>query len=115
MDKYNVQILFSSEEYAFLKKKADREGLTVSLYIRGKVLKNDAFNSAYKRLLEKVDKLPGGTKFNVKMLFGVEWTMETGVKLNLGRTYYNSVKNGIVTNVIAVGKDSANIMWYKKK
>lgn len=115
MKKINVQLLFTEEEYEELQKKADKVGLTVPLYIKGEVVQGDDFSTAYRKLNKKVEDLPSGTRFNIKSLFGVEWTMSKGVKLNLGKTYYNRVSQGVITNVAPVGKDSSNVMWYEKK
>ena len=115
MEKVNVQILFTKKEYAQLQMEADKVGLTVPLYIKGEVLKDDVFGQYYQSLIEKVNALPSGTKFNIKALFGVEWTMGKGIKLNLGKTFFGRVDRGIVDNVICIGKDSSNVMWYEKK
>jgi len=114
MEKMNVQLLLTQEEYQYLEKEANRSGLTVPLYIKGEILKSDPFSYYYKQLIQKVENLPKGTKFNIKALFGVEWTMAKGIKLNLGKTYYNRVQEGVITNVKPLGKDSANLMWYEK-
>ena len=115
MEKVNVQILFTKNEYEQLKIEADKLGLTVPLYVRGEVLKNDSFGKYYKELIEKVDALSSGTKFNIKALFGVEWTMNKGIKLNLGKTFFAAVDGGAINNVNSIGKDSSNVMWYEKK
>ena len=115
MRKINVQLLFTEEEYEELQKEADKVGLTVPLFIRGKVIREDDFGVAYRKLIKKVEDLPSGTHFNIKLLFGVEWTMSKGVKLNLGKTYFNRVSQGVITNVVPEGKDSSNVMWYVKK
>ena len=114
MQKINVQLLFTEDEYATLKEKADMHGLTVSLYIKSEVMQDDDFGTCYRKLIEKVKNLPSGTRYNIKSLFGVEWTMSKGVKLNLGKTYYSRVAEGVITNVKAIGKDSSNVMWYEK-
>ena len=114
MGKVNVQLLFTEDEYATLKVEADKYGLTVPLYIKAEVLNGDDFGTCYKKLLEKVENIPSGTKYNIRALFGVEWVMSRGVKLNLGKTYFNRVSAGIIDNVKAIGKDSSNIMWYEK-
>ena len=107
MDKINVQILFTKAEFKQLQAEADKLGLTVPLYIKGEVLKDDdVFGKYYQKLIEKVNALPSGTKFNIKALFGVEWTMGKGIKLNLGKTFYGRVDSGIVNNVRCIGKDS---------
>ena len=115
LEKVNVQLLLTQEEYESLKKNADKQGLTVPCYIKSVVLEDDYFYGFYKKLLDKVEQLPSGTKFNIKALFGVEWTMPKGIKLTLGRTYFNRVDKGIIDNVIATGKDSSNVMWYERK
>jgi hypothetical protein len=115
LEKVNVQLLLTQEEYESLKKNADKQGLTVPCYIKSVVLEDDYFYGFYKKLLDKVEQLPSGTKFNIKALFGVEWTMPKGIKLTLGRTYFNRVNKGIIDNVIATGKDSSNVMWYERK
>lgn len=114
MKKISIQILVSQEEFDKLQTEADKYGLTVPLYIKSEVLKDDDFGTYYRKLQEKVENLPSGTRFNIKALFGVEWTMSKGIKLNLGKTYYGRVKTGVITNAKIHGKDSSNVMWYEK-
>lgn len=116
MNKINVQILFFEDEYNEIKKEADKHGLTVPLYIKSKVLKEDELSKSYEQLIDKVNALPSGVRFNIRALFGVEWTIiSKGVKLNLGKIYFQKVQEGIINNVTAIGKDSSNVMWYEKK
>lgn len=114
MEKTNVQILLTQEEYNTLKAEADKYSLTVAQYVKSKVLGEDEFSSAYGKLIEKVEALPVGTKFNIRALFGVEWTMSRGVKLRLGKTYNTQVKKGIIKNAAELDKDSSNVMWYER-
>ena len=116
MEKINIQILFTKEEHDQLQKEADKLGLTVPLFIKRTVLKDDVFGDYYQNLIEKVNALPIGTEFNIKSLFGVEWNMgiSKGIKLNLGKTFFGRVDSKIVTNVVCIGKDSSNVMWYKR-
>ena len=115
MSKINVQLLFTEKEYEKLRKEAYKYGLTVPLYVKGEVLKDDDFTKSYRSLILRVNMLPSGTKFNIRSLFGVDWTMSKGVKLNLGKTYFNSISKGVIDNVNIVGKDSSKVMWYEKK
>ena len=114
MKKINVQLLFTEKEYEQLQTEANNHGLTVPLYIKSEVLQGDDFGTYYRELIRKVESLDTGMPFNIKALFGVEWTMSKGIKLNLGKTYYNRVAAGVITNVKATGKDSSNVIWYKK-
>lgn len=113
--KTNIQVMFSGEEMQYLSHEAAKMNLSVPLYIRAMVLPNDGFVKAYRSLLERVDALPSGKRFSIPVLFGVDWTMSRGIKLNLGKTYYKEVEKGSITNVTAEGKDNTNIMWYVKK
>lgn len=110
----NIQILVTDEEFNMLSRKADAVGLTVPLYVKSEILTDNDFSHYYQQLLEKVDNLQPKTRFTVKMLFGVEWTMDKGIKLNLGKTYYNKVSTNVIKNVKPIGKDSSNVMWYEK-
>lgn len=110
----SVQILFTDDEYTSLEEEAVKHGLTVPLYIKGQVLKDNEFSQSYRQLIKKVSGLPSGTQFNIRSLFGVDWTMSRGTKLTLGKTYYNRVQDGTITNVEPMGKDSSNVMWYQK-
>lgn len=114
-EKTNVQVMFTEDEIRFLTGEAAKRKLSVPLYIRAMVLPDDSFVQSYQSLLKRVDALPGGTRFSIRSLFGVDWTMSKGIKLNLGKTYYREVEKGAVTNVTIEGKDSSNTMWYVKK
>ena len=114
MGNRSVQILLTEQQYQELEEKAKEKGLSVPLYIKGAVLQTDEFSTAYEKLIKKVDDIPSGTKFDIKSLFGTEWTMSRGVKLTLGKTYFNRVEKGYITNVSKIGKDSSNVMWYVK-
>lgn len=114
MSNKSVQILFTDSEFNKLESEAIKHGLTVPLYIKGLVLKDNEFTQSYKKLVEKVDQLPSGTRFTIKALFGTEWTMAKGIKLTLGKTYFNRVQDGTIRNVKAEGKDTSNVMWYEK-
>lgn len=113
MNKCNIQLLVTEEEFKKLKTEADKNGLTVPLYIKSKVLPENDLTAYYEILLEKVKNIPSGTKFTIKALFGVEWTMSRGIRLNLGKSYYKYVEKGN-TDAKVIGKDTSNIMWYEK-
>lgn len=114
-EKTNVQVVFNAKEMRYLAVEAAKMNLSVPLYIRAMVLPDDGFVRAYQSLLERVEALSSGTRFSIRALFGVDWTMDKGIKLNLGRTYYKEVCRGSITNVAAEGKDRSNTMWYVKK
>ena len=115
MSKISVQLLFDQDEFEELQTEADKHGLTVPLYIKSVVVQDSDFDRYYRILLEKVDALPDQTNFTIPRLFGVDWNMKRGIKANLGKTFYNRVMSGVITNAVPTGKDSSNVMWYEKK
>lgn len=114
MDKVNVQILFTKNEFDKIKSLADAHCLPVSYYLKSLALPDSEFYISYAKLIEKVNMLNPGDKFSIRKLFAEEWTMSKGVKLSLGKIYNSYVHSGIIKNVKEVGKDSSNIMWYEK-
>ena len=103
----NLQVLLSEEEHKRLEKRAETEGLPLSVYVRSLLLGD-------KEALARVTALAPGTEFNLKSLFGTDWTQSRGTKLTLGRTFYEMVRSSAVPTVKALGKDSSNIMQYKR-
>ena len=111
----NLQVLLSEEEYKGLEKRAETEGLPLSVYVRSLLLGDeDEFSAAYKEALARVTALAPGTEFNLKSLFGTDWTQSRGTKLTLGKTFYEMVESGYVKTAKVLGKDSSNIMQYER-
>lgn len=109
-----VQISFSENEYAHLEAKAEEEGATVSLYIKNKVLENTEFKKWFNELLDRVLRIKSGTRFNIKMVLATDWVnIERGIRLAIGRAFYNYVVSGKIISVKPIEKDSANIQWYE--
>lgn len=113
--KRNIQLLVSDEEYEWIKEKADKKNMTVSLYVRGLLFEGrNNLAAYYNELLKKVDELDVGTEFTIKELFGVNWRMDRGIKLRLGRMFNEQVQNKVIKNVERMDKDSSNARHYKK-
>ncbi len=108
-----IQICFSETEYAHLEAKADAEGMTIALYIKNKVLEDTEFKKWFRELLERVSRIKPGTPFNIKMVLSTDWAnIDRGVRLAMGRAFYNYVLAGKVEGVSPTQKDSANVQWY---
>lgn len=108
-----VQISFSEAEYAHLEKQAKVEGVTVTLHIKNKVLDDTEFKNCFKELLARVSRIKPNTPFNIKLVFSTDWlNIQKGVRLALGRAFYNYVVAGKVVGVTATKKDSASVQWY---
>lgn len=109
----NIQLLLNDDEYARIAEAAEKQGIPVLVHIRSLLLgKEDAFAATYAEALCRVEMLTPGTKFSLKTLFGTDWTMPRGIKLTLGRAFYDMVDGGKITAAKALGKDSSNIMQY---
>ena len=109
-----VQISFSDSEMTYLTQKAEHEGISVALYIKNSVLLDTEFKKCFEELKTKVARIKVGIKFNIKAVFGTDWTnIEKGVRLALGKAFYTYVHSGSITNVKILDKDSANTQWYE--
>ena len=109
-----VQVSFSDTEYAHLEAIAEAKGMTIALYIKNKVLENTEFKRWFRELLERVSRIKPGTSFNIKMVLSTDWAnIDRGVRLALGRAFYNCVVAGKVEGVSPTQKDSANVQWYE--
>lgn len=111
-----VQVSFSKTEYEHLFNKADTDGISIAHYIRGKVLGDTDFKIKFIELLARVSRIKPGTLFNIKMVFATDWpNIDKGVRLALGRTFYNYVNTKKISGVeIVPEKDSAHVQWYVK-
>ena len=111
----NIQLLLSDDEYAIVVAAAAKQGVPVLVYIRSLLFgAEDEFTAAYTETLRRVEALPPGTKFNLKTLFGTDWTMSRGTKLTLGKTFYEMVKDGVIRTARPEKKNSSNIMQYTR-
>ena len=109
-----VQISFSDSEMKYLTQKSENEGISVALYIKNCVLANTEFKKCFEELKTKVARIKVGTKFNIKAVFGTDWSnIEKGVRLALGKAFYTYVQSGSITNVKVLPKDSAHTQWYE--
>lgn len=109
-----IQITFSDSEMKHLKKHAEEVGLTVPLYIKTKVLADTDFKKYFDELKARVIKIRPGTKFNIKLVFGIDWgNVPKGVRLALGKAFYTYVKSSAVSNIKILDKDSAHTQWYE--
>ena len=111
-----IQVSFSDQEFKFLSLQAEKEGVTIPLYIKNRVLPKGEFDEFFEKLIKIVDNLENGKVFTIRDLFGDEWReIEKGMRLSLGRTFNKKVINGATKKVEALPyKDSSNTQLYKK-
>ena len=111
----NIQVLLSEDEYTAIAAAAQEAGQPIPVYVRSRLLGDtNELSTAYAETLRRVEALAPGTPFDLKTLFGTDWTMSRGTKLTLGKTFYEMVKVGIVKIARAEQKNSSNIMQYTR-
>ena len=110
-----IQVSFTDKEFADLERFAQEEGVTISHFIKGKVLEDTEFQRWFHELLLRVGRIPKDTAFNIKAVFGTDWiSISKGVRLALGRSFYNYVNAGKVPGIMPTEKDSASTQWYRR-
>ncbi|MDR2649948.1 MAG: single-stranded DNA-binding protein, partial [Clostridiales bacterium] len=58
------------------------------------------FKIWFPKLLGRVDKLENGTIFDIRAVMGTDWlVIPKGIRLALGRVFYQHVDKGLVNNV----------------
>jgi len=113
-----IQVPFSDDEYEkFIteKAKANAENSSDAQFIKDVVLPNNDFRRWFPILLKRVDELSYGTNFNIRAVMGTDWVnIPKGIRLALGRVFFQHVHadNGI--NAKATALDSAKVQWYVK-
>ena len=111
----NIQVLLNEDEYTVIETKAKEAGQPIPVYVRSRLLGDEnELSAAYAEALRRVEALALGTPFDLKTLFGTDWTMSRGTKLTLGRTFYEMVRSDTISMVKVLGKDSSNIMQYER-
>ena len=111
-----IQIPVSDDEYSMLEEKANAEGSTIAQYVKDIVLPGNDFRRWFPELIRRVNSMPMGTDFNIRAVMATDWvSIPKGIKLALGRVFYQHVDAGRIANVTATQMDSAKTQWYKKE
>lgn len=111
----NIQVLLNEDEYTVIETKAKEAGQPIPVYVRSRLLGDEnELSAAYDEALRRVEALTPGTPFDLKTLFGTDWTMSRGTKLTLGKTFYEMVKDGVIRTAKPEKKNSSNIMQYTR-
>jgi hypothetical protein len=110
----NIQVTYTEEEIAEIKKCAFEKGLTLAMYVKTKSLENSEFMERFTYLCDEVEKLEEGTKFEIKAVFGTKWNqIEKGMRLSLGRNFYWSTETGTVDVAVSDRSYSRSIVYIK--
>lgn len=112
-----VQFVLSDEEYEDLKKKVKEEGVSISKYVKDKVLpQENSFEALWSEFQTKLALFPTEVEFNVATLLGHDrWKqLDRSSKLSLAKLFNRKVTLGECTSVICVGRSPSNVSIYKK-
>ena len=112
-----VQFVLTDDEYEQLKVIVAQKGVTISKYVKDKVIpKEDSFEFVWNEFLEKIEKYPSNTEFNVAQVLTLErWKMlDKSAKLSIARLFNKNVTNGIYKNIVFIGRSPSNVSLYKK-
>lgn len=111
-----LQVTLTEEEYADLEQKAIAEGCTINQYVKNVIFPNNDFKKWFPELLRRINAMPRGTKFNIRAVMGTDWAViPKGIRLALGRVFYQNVAANKVEDVRATEPDSAKTQWYIKE
>lgn len=108
--------MLNDVEYAHVTAAAAKQGVPVPVYIRSRILdEENEFTRAYAETLRRVEALPIGTKFNLKTLFGTDWSKFHASASNIGKAFCDLVCSGSVADVKVLGKGgSTGNMQYER-
>ncbi len=112
-----VQFVLTDDEYEQLKTIVAQKGVTISKYVKDKVIpKADSFEFVWNEFLEKLEKYPSGTEFNVAQILSLaRWnTLDKSAKLSIARLFNKNVTNGVYRNIVFIGRSPSNVSLYKK-
>jgi hypothetical protein len=112
--KIQITLTLTEEQYKELEKRAGQS--SIQQYILAREFPSNDFNTWFPELLKRVESLPANTKFNLKLIMSTDWVgIPRGIKLALGRVFYQNVVAEKIKDVVIEGADSSNVQWYLKK
>lgn len=111
----NLQINVTPEQYDLLLAEAEKNGINLPNYVKIRLFGDSDFMEYYEKMKKNVDRFSSGARFTLKSLIEPEWNLRKGLKLSLGKAFRKDVITGNITNVVEIGRDTSNIIWYQKQ
>lgn len=112
-----VQFVLTDDEYEQLKKVVAQKGVTISKYVKDKVIpKKDSFELVWNEFLEKLEEYPSNIEFNVAQVITLKrWNeLDKSTKLSIARLFNKNVATGLYKNISLIGRSPSNVSLYKK-
>ena len=108
-----VSVTLTDEEHALAKKLSKEHGLPLAQCVKQFPLCEQVFIERFEALKQRAAAQPAGQPFAVMSLFDDWGTLDRGLKLSLGRTFYHLVRGGKLPGVRPAGKNSSNVQLYE--
>ena len=109
-----ISVTLTQEELRMAEKLAERHGLPLAQCVKQFPLCDQVFEERFETLKQRAAAQPAGRPFTVMGLFSDDWnTLDRGLRLSLGRTFYHLVRGGKLPGVRPAGKNSSNVQLYE--
>ena len=108
-----ISVTLTAEEFALAKALSKERGLPLAQCVKQFPLCDKVFETRFETLKQRAAARPAGQPFTVMSLFDDWNTLDRGLKLSLGRTFYHLVRGGNLPGVRPAGKNSSNIQLYE--
>lgn len=115
MDNKKISINLTKDQYDEINELAKVSGQTITDFVISKLPITQENNVTLDMVKEKISKLNILEEFSLPSLFGDIWIeFSKRSRLSMGRLLYNKVTNKEIDNVEFIGKNSANLAFYRK-
>lgn len=108
-----ISVPLTKAEHELAKKLAKEHGLPLAQCVKQFPLCDQVFEERFETLKQRAAAQPVGKPFTVMSLFDDWGTLDRGLKLSLGRTFYHLVRSGKLPAVRPAGKNSSNVQLYE--
>ncbi|MBO5005476.1 MAG: single-stranded DNA-binding protein [Clostridia bacterium] len=113
--KIKISINLTKDQYDEINKLAKGNEQTITDFVISNLPIIQENNVTLDIVKEKISKLSVLEEFSLPSLFGDIWiSFSKRSRLSIGRLFYNKVTNGEIDNVEFIGKNSANLAFYRK-
>lgn len=113
--KIKMSVNLTKEQYKQINELAQASGQTITDFVISKLPITQENNVTLDMVKEKIRKLNVSEEFSLPSLFGNVWIeFSKRSRLSMGRLFYNKVESREIENVEFIGKNSANLAFYRK-
>lgn len=123
-----VQCILSDEEYARLERIVAAKGISISKYIKDRILvptdnedgktniESGEFERLWQEFCQRLEQFPPEIEFTVATVFSQErWeTLSRSSKLSIAKLFNRKITSGEIQNVHMIGRSPSNVSLYKK-